>query len=86
MEIRSVLAEAPQVEMTVYVSTETLYNLVRIGAIISALKNNILLSNPRTSLFVTSPTLRRYFFTESCSIVVKLKQHVLFDPRGRGGL
>ena len=38
-----------------------LYNLVRIGAIISALKNNILLSNPRTSLFVTSPNLRSFF-------------------------
>ena len=56
-------------------------NLVRMGAIISALKNNILLSNPRTSLYVTSPNLRSVFFTESCSIVVKSKQHVLFDPR-----
>ena len=50
-----------QSEMTISVSTETLYNLVRIGAIISALKNNILLPNPRTSLFVTSPNLRSFF-------------------------
>ena len=37
-----------QSEMTLCVSIETLYNIVKIGAILSALKNNNLLSNPRT--------------------------------------
>ena len=52
----------------------------KIGAIISAPKNNSLLSNPKISLLMVFPNANSCFLTASRCISLKLKRVVQFDP------